>query len=472
MIQLRNNAQSMLAYPVESTGTTLQLIPEDMARFPNLTVPGDHFYCAIADSQGNLEFVRVTGTDVSAATLTVERGREGTAPRNWNTGDRVQLRMSMATWTDMAGDWWQRVKTAGGDALAPTPASSTAFSLSGDWTGEMQEGRKLRVIASGGTVFKGHVASAAFADGATTVTVGGDPVPVLAGTLLAVDMGFSTELESHLAKIWASEALSSKTSAAQSETNAAASALAAATSETNSKASETAAAVSKTAAAASEVNAKASENSALASKNAAATSEENALGAATRAETAADNAEVIAGGLFVPLTRNITAGTGLSGGGTLEADRSLSVAFGTAAGTACQGNDARLSDARTPLPHGTDHGPDGDDPMTAFSGVLTETVQNLGVISGTVAVDLASGHYIAATVGGAVTLTLSGTPPGVCASVILELTNAGSAAVTWGMAPTWSGGIAPSLTASGRDYVGLCSRGEGWAGMLLSSDAK
>lgn len=53
----------------------------------------------------------------------------------------------------------------------------------------------------------------------------------------------------------------------------------------------------------------------------------------------------------VPTSRTITAGTGLTGGGTLAADRSLAVVFGTTAGTACQGNDARLTDARTPTAH-------------------------------------------------------------------------------------------------------------------------
>jgi hypothetical protein len=41
----------------------------------------------------------------------------------------------------------------------------------------------------------------------------------------------------------------------------------------------------------------------------------------------------------------------LTGGGDLTADRTLAVSYGTTAGTACQGNDARLSDARTPLSH-------------------------------------------------------------------------------------------------------------------------
>lgn len=41
----------------------------------------------------------------------------------------------------------------------------------------------------------------------------------------------------------------------------------------------------------------------------------------------------------------ITAGTGLSGGGNLTANRSFSVDYGTAAGTAAQGNDSRIVNA-------------------------------------------------------------------------------------------------------------------------------
>jgi hypothetical protein len=49
-----------------------------------------------------------------------------------------------------------------------------------------------------------------------------------------------------------------------------------------------------------------------------------------------------------PTSRQITAGTGLTGGGTLAADRTLAVAYGITAGTAAEGNDARLADSRTP----------------------------------------------------------------------------------------------------------------------------
>ena len=80
-------------------------------------------------------------------------------------------------------------------------------------------------------------------------------------------------------------------------------------------------------------------------------------------------------------TIQIKPGTGLSGGGTLEADRTLTVSYGTAAGTACQGNDARLSNARTPTAHNSTHKTGGTDALTpADIGAVPTTVQ---VIAGT-----------------------------------------------------------------------------------------
>ena len=68
-----------------------------------------------------------------------------------------------------------------------------------------------------------------------------------------------------------------------------------------------------------------------------------------------------------PTTRTITAGTGLTGGGDLTANRTLAVSYGTTAGTAAQGNDTRLSDARTPTSHAAAHAAGGADAL-AISG--------------------------------------------------------------------------------------------------------
>jgi hypothetical protein len=68
---------------------------------------------------------------------------------------------------------------------------------------------------------------------------------------------------------------------------------------------------------------------------------------------------------------SVTAGTGLTGG-TITATGTIAADFGTAAGTICQGNDARLSDSRTPTAHThgniTNAGAIG---TTAFKPIIT-----------------------------------------------------------------------------------------------------
>lgn len=64
-------------------------------------------------------------------------------------------------------------------------------------------------------------------------------------------------------------------------------------------------------------------------------------------------------GTRVPTTRTVTAGTGLTGGGALSSNITLNVAYGTSAGTACQGNDSRLS-GNQPL----------DSDLTAVAGLV------------------------------------------------------------------------------------------------------
>ena len=61
------------------------------------------------------------------------------------------------------------------------------------------------------------------------------------------------------------------------------------------------------------------------------------------------------GGSYVPLTRTISTGGGLSGGGNLGGNLTLSINFGTAVNTVAMGNDSRINNGQTAFSWG-DHG--------------------------------------------------------------------------------------------------------------------
>jgi len=113
---------------------------------------------------------------------------------------------------------------------------------------------------------------------------------------------------------------------------------------------------------------------------------ENASG--TFDETVLTPAQISA----APTSRTITAGTGLTGGGDLTANRTLAVSYGTSAGTACEGNDSRLSDSRTPSAHAASHLPSGADELfdqslnTADSPTFTSVTLEDGIAQGSLVV--------------------------------------------------------------------------------------
>lgn len=76
-------------------------------------------------------------------------------------------------------------------------------------------------------------------------------------------------------------------------------------------------------------------------------------------------------------TTSVTAGAGLIGGGTLAANISLEVAFGTLTDTVCVGNDSRLSDARTPTAHAISHAAAGSDPITISQSQISGLTASL-----------------------------------------------------------------------------------------------
>ncbi|UPA25365.1 hypothetical protein [Shinella oryzae] len=111
-------------------------------------------------------------------------------------------------------------------------------------------------------------------------------------------------------------------------------------------------------------------------------------------------------------SRSVLTGTGLSGGGDLSADRSLSVNYGTTAGTAAQGNDSRIVNAAQRT---------GD----AVTGGFTATSKNLGSPTGTVALTPSGGNMQHMTNVGAVSIAAP-TAAGVY-TIILEIVNSTTA---------------------------------------------
>jgi len=96
-IKLTNNAFGTLAAGINSSATSITLTSGQGARFPTLSA-GDYFYATLVDTSNNLEIVKCTArsTDV----LTVVRGQETTTARSYSTGDRIEIRLTAATFTD------------------------------------------------------------------------------------------------------------------------------------------------------------------------------------------------------------------------------------------------------------------------------------------------------------------------------------------------------------------------------------
>lgn len=96
-IKLTNNAFATLAAGINSSATSITLTTGQGARFPTLTA-SDYFYATLIDTSNNLEIVKCTArsTDV----LTVVRGQESTTARAYVTGDRIEIRITAATFEE------------------------------------------------------------------------------------------------------------------------------------------------------------------------------------------------------------------------------------------------------------------------------------------------------------------------------------------------------------------------------------
>lgn len=85
-------------------------------------------------------------------------------------------------------------------------------------------------------------------------------------------------------------------------------------------------------------------------------------------------------------------------------------------------------------------------------------------------IDLSAGNAFSKTISGATTLTVSNVPAaGTVAAFTLNLSNGGSATITWWSGVKWSAGASPLLSASGRDRLMFITEDGGttWDGFIV-----
>ena len=99
----------------------------------------------------------------------------------------------------------------------------------------------------------------------------------------------------------------------------------------------------------------------------------------------------------------------------------------------------------------------------------------LGTVGTLATVDMENGNFFSATLGSATTFAFSNPcTTGNFGGFIMELTNGGSANVTWPTSVDFPAGTAPTLTASGTDLLVFVTRDAGttYHGMVASADSK
>lgn len=102
-------------------------------------------------------------------------------------------------------------------------------------------------------------------------------------------------------------------------------------------------------------------------------------------------------------------------------------------------------------------------------------VRVAGGTGGSYAVNLATGNYFTRTFNSAATISVSNVPTsGTAQAFIFDINNAGAYTITWMTGIKWASGVAPTLTASGRDVLGFFTHDGGatWNGLLLAKDIK
>ena len=162
-IKLTNNAFGTLAAGINSSATSITLTSGQGARFPSLSA-GDYFYATLIDTSNNLEIVKCTArsTDV----LTIVRAQESTTARSYSTGDRVEIRLTAATFLEATTIYDRTTDSTGyfdlpSGTTAQRPASPTVGAMrfnSSNAAAEIYDGTNWLIVGAqypagtGGTI--------------------------------------------------------------------------------------------------------------------------------------------------------------------------------------------------------------------------------------------------------------------------------------------------------------------------------
>lgn len=96
-VKISNNAATTIAGSLTTTATSIALAAGTGSKFPTLAA-GDWFPLTLIKATGEREIVKVTAR--STDLLTVVRGQEGSAPLTFSAGDKAELRITAAVFTE------------------------------------------------------------------------------------------------------------------------------------------------------------------------------------------------------------------------------------------------------------------------------------------------------------------------------------------------------------------------------------
>ena len=142
LIQFSNHAATTLASDVTAAATSFSVATGDGALFPTLT-GSQFFYATLEDVTDSTEFEVVKVTARSTDTFTVTRAQDGTSAQDWQSADKVQLRIpkvAITTLETQLSDYADTVSTVAWTApgtigsATPNTGKFTTLQTTGETT--------------------------------------------------------------------------------------------------------------------------------------------------------------------------------------------------------------------------------------------------------------------------------------------------------------------------------------------------